>query len=83
MALLALDIRYLPLSFALGGLETAALCLPLAFSRFVINSSFDIRISSFDSSVSSVVVWLNSIYKEISISASAAANALQQSPDRA
>ena len=35
-----------------GGLETAAPCSPLAISRFVINSSFDIRISSLDSSES-------------------------------
>jgi hypothetical protein len=33
--------------------------------------------------VSSVVVWLNPIHKEISISASAAADGLQNSPDRA
>ena len=35
-----------------GGLETTAPCSPLAISRFVINSSFDIRISPFDSSAS-------------------------------
>jgi hypothetical protein len=51
MAPLALDIQALPLSFGPAP-ETAAPYSRLAISRFVINSSFDIRISSFDSSIS-------------------------------
>ena len=52
----------------LGGLDAAAPCSPLAISRLVINSSFDIRLSSFDSSVLSasfVVVCLNLFQEEI------------------